>query len=223
MAIPPALGASWKFIWNEVADVHALWKVHEQLFGKGEKRIDLLNACASNFFAVAQEAFLLAIQLKLSKLGDPAMTGKYDNMTLAKLSDEIKSTFAGKACPSSQKLSARLDTRLQDYASKSEKVRERRNKYFAHSDHATALNIRPVPLLTPTREEINGALESLRSFMRVVETHFGEPYTSYNNVSTIHDGESLIVSLKYSLRYQEMQKAEKIDWFDFRQSPWNDA
>ncbi len=158
MPFSPALEASWKFIQNQVIDIHIHWKFHEQLFGRGQKRLDLINESAPNFFYLTQEALLLAIQLKLSKLGDPASMGRHENMTLAKLRDEILSECMSLASKSSEAFIARLDACLKDYGVKSEKARERRNKILAHTDHAAAMNKLVIPLLTPTRQEIEDAL-----------------------------------------------------------------
>jgi hypothetical protein len=220
MPIPAALEPSWKFIYNEVVDIHLHWKFFEQLFGRGQRRLDLLNECAPNFFYLVQDAMLLVIQLRLCKFGDPAATGKNQNMTLAKLRDEIQS----QGDPDSGKMRifiTRLDACLADYGAKCGKVRIRRNKFLAHTDQLKAMNV--VPLLGPTRQEIDDALDSLRIFMRAVEDYFAETPIAYNHVLTIHDGEAVVTALKYNLRYMELQHAEVFPYFDYEKSPWANA
>jgi len=143
--------------------MHGQWKVHEQLFGKGKKRLDLLAQEASNFFSIVQQALLMDIQLTLSKLGDPGRSGKFENMTLEKLMEEIKD-LDPHPVPEALKFHKKLEACLADFADKSTKVRERRNKYLAHLDYDVALDLRPEPLETPTRTEIEEALNSVDAF-----------------------------------------------------------
>ena len=203
--------------------VHIQWKMLEQVFGKGQKRMDLLAECASNFFVMVQWAVLLDIQLTISKLGDPAQSGKFGNMTLAKLAEEVEQSDPKPVTELVDNFHKRIAACLQDFSQKSAKVRERRNKYLAHSDYDTALDRRPVPILTPTRREIEASLESLRALMRELELHFGEPSTAYSDSATIHDGEDLIMWLKWAHRYDELMTDETIDWNDWRMSPFAGA
>jgi hypothetical protein len=222
MPIPPEVEPSWKFIWGQVVNMNGQWKMHEQLFGKGPKRMELLAKHASNFFAMVQQTFLLDVQLTLSKLGDPSQSGKFDNMTLAKLADEIREAAPN---PSDEAIAFHQEMAacLSDFADKSKQVRERRNKYLAHLDYDVALDQLPIPLETPTRREIEEALQSVTAFMWTIEKYFGEATTVYNHVNTIHDGDDVVRALKGAARYFELVRAGKIDWTDLTNSPWANA
>jgi hypothetical protein len=223
MPIPPEIVPSWEFNWHQVVDAHTQWTLLEQLFGKSNKRMELLAGDASNFFAVVQRTFLLDIQLTLSKLGDAAKTGRFDNMTLAKLADEIEQLYPKPLVESTDWFLGQLAIRMAEFSRSSCKVRERRNKFLAHLDYSVALGTHPVTLETPTRKEIEEALDSLRSVMREVERFFEEAATAYGHVVTIHDGDDLVDLLKRAARYRELVESEKISWDDWTQSPWANA
>jgi hypothetical protein len=222
MPIPALVEPSWKFIWNQIAYLHFQWKIHEQLCGKGQKRMDLLAGDAHNFFGIIQQALLTEVQLTLSKLGDSARSHRFENMTLAKLVEEIQLIDPNPNAEGAE-FYERLAVCQADFADKSRKVRERRNKYLAHSDYDVALDLRLVPLETPTRAEIEEALKSLTAFMWVIEAHFGEGITVYSQVVTDYDADDLVNLLKQAERYKELIIAGKLPWTDLRESAWSDA
>lgn len=154
MPIPNAFEPSWKFIWNEVVDVHAKWKIHEQLFAKGQKLLDLLMDTSSNFFAVVQDVLLLSVQLTISKLGDRPRMGGFENLNLAKPAEEAYASDSGENAGEKAAFRGRLTGRLAVFAEGSRNVRERRNKYLAHLGYDVALNTSTTPLLSVSRHEM---------------------------------------------------------------------
>jgi hypothetical protein len=206
-----------------VLDVHAKWKIHEQLFGSGQKRLDLLMRTSPNFFAIIQETLLISIQLTISKLGDPAKSGKFDNMTLAKLVAQVQEHDMEGDVGKKSIFNADIDTRLVEFGTASDKVRERRNKLLAHLDYGTALNLHPMPITGVTRKEIEAALSALRTLVREVEDYVGESPTAYQNVVLTWDGDLLISSLKHAQRYLELEKDGTVSYDDWRTSQWADA
>lgn len=134
MAMSSGIGATWSGLLKEVAYVHWQWNMFCQLFGKSPERLDLLNQCAAQFFAVIQRTMLADIQLTLSKLGDPAKTqGRFPNATLEKLLEEIQAVEEQSA------FVVRLKTHLRKYRADCERMRKRRNKYLAHFDYDTVV------------------------------------------------------------------------------------
>jgi hypothetical protein len=222
MAIPSALEETWKYLWSEVVMLHAQWKIHEQLFGKGEKRLRLLNECASNFFFLVQQTFLLEIQLAICKLGDPPRSMGFDNLTLARLILEVKASDQDSGSKKAAKFYGRLGRRLEVFKGRSKNIRERRNKDLAHCDMATA-RMMPVHLGSPSRREITKALETLTRFMRDVERYFGEASTAYWSVSTMQDGDNLVGWLKSGRRFREIHEAGLVDMYDYSNSEWRDV
>src|SRR5262252_1250852 len=125
MAIPAKLRPSWTFLHTQVIWLHGRWELFNQLYGKSPERMDFLNRTAPTFFALLQGILLNDLQLTLSKLADPATTGKRRNLTLETLLEEIKNL------PEPQ-LAAQLTPLLEHYRAASSGTRVRRNKDIAH-------------------------------------------------------------------------------------------
>src|ERR1700757_3279717 len=85
MTIPSGVAEVFEELRKEIIWLHARWILYNQLYGKSEKRVDLLNESAGTFFYVVQETFLADVHIALSKLSDPAATGRFDNLSLEQL------------------------------------------------------------------------------------------------------------------------------------------
>lgn len=83
--IPIPVAEVYEELKNEVTWLHGRWIIYGQLFGKSERRIEMLNDCASAFFFIVQNVLLGEVQVALSKLTDPATTGKHENLSLEQL------------------------------------------------------------------------------------------------------------------------------------------
>jgi hypothetical protein len=59
------------------------------IFAESPKRIELLNEAAGTFFYIIQEVLLNEVQVCLSKLTDPAKSGKYNNLSLEQLQSQL--------------------------------------------------------------------------------------------------------------------------------------
>jgi hypothetical protein len=80
----------------------------------------------------------------------------------------------------------------------------------------------PVPILTPTRAEIEGALATLRSVLYIVTAHFDENSTAYKLVAADGTGESLIGTIKAGMRYYELVREGTLNG-DIHLSKWGNA
>jgi hypothetical protein len=87
---PEQFAAIFDQLSTEVTWLHARWKLYRQLFAESPSRIDMLNECAAAIFYVIQDVLLGEVQVMLSKLTDPASSGKYDNLSLERLQIEVE-------------------------------------------------------------------------------------------------------------------------------------
>src|SRR5215472_2229378 len=87
--MPNEITGTWEFLHGEVVWLHGRWSMYRQLFGTNENRVNLLNKVAPNYFGTIQNIQLDEVQLTLSRLGDPAQTGKRQNLTLETLVGEL--------------------------------------------------------------------------------------------------------------------------------------
>lgn len=209
--IPAPIHDLWVTIKSEVVWLHGRWIIYRQLYGTSQERIDVLNRSASTFFNVLQKTLLHDVQLSLSKLGDPAGSGKRKNLTLAALVAALEgvgeSSVVSKLAP--------LVTTFDDAC---KNLRHRRNKWIAHFDLGTMLDSKVKPLEGPSRAEIEAALKALRDVMNCVELHFTESQTIYEHFVMNNDGEYLISTLKQGLRYRELVKQKVIAHDDLRKN-----
>jgi AbiU2 len=216
MTIPSGVAEVFEELRKEIIWLHARWILYNQLYGKSEKRVDLLNESAGTFFYVVQETFLADVHIALSKLSDPAATGRFDNLSLEQLQIRIDAERVSDLSNKTRPLLAAFRARCAPF-------RELRNKTLAHYDLDTALQ-RAIPLPPTSREMVNGALETLRGYMNAIEGHYEDSETAYDYfVMHASDGDSVAHLLKAGLRYDQLCREEVISWDDFRQSDWHDA
>jgi hypothetical protein len=216
MTIPPGVADVFEELKKEIIWLHARWILYTQLYGKSERRVDLLNESAGTFFYVVQETFLADLHITLSKLSDPAVAGRFDNLSLEQLQIRIDGERVSDLSDETRPLLAMFRTRCAPF-------RELRNKTLAHYDLDTALQ-RATPLPPTSREMVNGALETLRDYMNAIEGYYEDSETAYNHfVMHASDGDSLAHLLKAGLRYDQLCQEEVINWDDFQQSDWYDA
>ncbi|QOY22207.1 hypothetical protein FYK61_12880 [Xanthomonas citri] len=217
--MPFALGVSaidhiWRAIDYEVAWLHGRWAIYRQLFGTSETRVDVLNRSAGTFAHMLQDVLLDDVQLGLAKLGDPATTrirgAVVENLTLFNLCQSVTASGA---------LVAELPPLLAAYNNACAKARDRRNKRIAHFDLKTMLKAK-ASLRGPSREEIEVALEALRSVMNCIALHFTGTQTVYELIVLDNDGDSLIATLTRGLRYRELVEDGAIPHGDLRSSSW---
>lgn len=82
---PDKIRKLWTTLHRETIWLHGRWIIYLQLFGTNEQRVQLLNESGGTFFKLLKDILLHDVQLTLSKLGDPAVSCKKENMTLRAL------------------------------------------------------------------------------------------------------------------------------------------
>jgi hypothetical protein len=151
------------------------------------------------------------VHLTLSRLGDPARTGRRRNLTLETLAEEIEQLGeAGLALVVRQKLEA--------YRDACDLIVERRNRRIAHYDWQTHQPASTEGLQGPSRAEIKNAMDALRILMRAVFEHFEHSYMAYEHFVMNDDGENLMLAVAQALRYRELRESGAIPHTDFAES-----
>jgi hypothetical protein len=131
--LPPAIGEVFEELNYQINWLHAKWIVYRQLFGYSERRIELLNECASACFRILHDALIGEIHVTLCKLTDPANSRKDENLSLEQLQKRLEAQ-------SKDDLVNNLRTLLDDLKRKCEPIRLRRHKQLAHLDLNIALH-----------------------------------------------------------------------------------
>ena len=211
MPIPHEIEEIWNFLHKEVTWLHGRWRMYRQVYATSEARVEALNKVAPTFFGTLQNILLDEVQLTLSRLADPARTGRRENLTLETLIEGIDTL-------DSPSLAAELRVGLEAYRSACEAILRRRNRRIAHYDLNTHVSVGGERLDGPSRAEIEGALDALRAFMRAVYQHFENSHMAYELFSMFDDAESLMRGVSQALRYRELQDTGRISEDDLIQS-----
>ena len=214
--IPSTIDQVYEELKIEITWLHGRWIIYRQLFAESERRIDLLNECASTFFYIIQDVLLGEIQVSLSKLTDPAVSGKFANLSLEQLQARVETH--GDA-----QLAAQLRLILDTLHSKCPPFRAWRNKQLAHLDLTTAMKSDLNPLPGISRQMIEEALALVRQYMNAIERHYHDSEIGYEHFMMSSDGEALVAMLRYGLRYEELLQGESLPLDDWCQGKWHDA
>ncbi len=165
--VPSAIAKIYDELRFEITWLHGRWLTFREIFAESQSRIDLLNESAGYFFYVIQDVLLDEVQVCLSKLTDPAATGKLENLSLEKLQSILE-------LHGDSGLAMRCRIILDSIQIQCGAFRVRRNKELAHLDLATALKQLPNPLPGVSRNMIEDALQSVRDFMNAIEVHYND-------------------------------------------------
>lgn len=163
------------------------WLLYQQLFGS-KARIALLNDSGGHLFHVLQHSMLDRFLLGLSRLTDPAKTGKHANLSLAALVEEVDQQ---------PELQDRLSLQLELLHESVAAMRVHRNKRVAHADLA-ALTDPEAALQGYKIDDVESALNRVAEFLNSYELESNESQTTYAQciLPMGHDGERLVRCLK---------------------------
>lgn len=214
--LPPQIAEVYTTLSTEVTWLHGRWICYRQLFAESEHRIEMLNACASTFFFIIQDVLFDEVQVCLSKLTDPAKTGKNENLSLEQLQTRLEQ-YGDMNLAASNRLT------LDSLRLAVSPFREWRNKQLAHFDLLTAMKLSPNPLPDMSRQLIEDALSLVRQYLNAIEQHYNNSEIGYENFIMSSDGNALLATLRYGLRYEELLIEQKIPYDDWIRGKWHDT
>ncbi len=142
------------------------WAIFQELYERGQERIDLLNRAASNFFWFLHKLLFEDAMLHLSRLTDPQVSnGVKSNLTVHRLPSLI----------SDPKLKISVESAIKELEESCGFARVMRNRRLAHADLRTARNEHPDSLPAVKSEDIARALQCLRTVLLLIEKHYRIP------------------------------------------------
>ena len=145
------------------------WSNFQELFGKGQERIDLLNKAASNFFHFLHRLFFEDAMLHLCRLTDPPKTrlrtGDRENLSVLALSEMISDPV----------LKASVRTKTNQVRKSCEFARKWRNQRLAHTDLINRRRGHALTLPSVRDNDIENGLKSIGDLLTMVEDHYGLP------------------------------------------------
>jgi hypothetical protein len=196
----PDLGTIYYELWNECGVVHIEWDEFKELYGSGQRRVDLLNTAAGPFFRLVQSALMDSILLRLCRMTDPPKTTGKQNLTLEQLADKISETDQ----PFGQEVS-----RLAIHArSRCEFARDSRNRRIAHRDLYLALKKGKARPLTSIRvEDIDGALQEVVNVIQTVNMYYFNSGVIFKGIPpTAGYATSLLCVLRDGVKAEEARR-----------------
>lgn len=214
--IPTPIAEVYEELKTEITWLHGRWIVYRQLFGESERRIEMLNECASAFFYIVQDVLLGEVQVSLCKLTDPASVGKLDNLSLEQLQKRLKTYEDKSFSDQTQPLLASLRIKCQPF-------RVWRNKRFAHLDLTTSMQSISSPLPGISLQMIEEALSLVRDYMNNIENYYNDKDIGYQHFIMSSDGDYLLALLRNGLRYEELLQKGVVSYDDTQCGKWNDA
>jgi len=196
------LGPVYTEIDQDVTRIHAYWKLILQLFGSQES-VDILNRSAGFAIRTIQNSLTDSVILRIAKLTDPAKTGRFENLSLSNLIDDLPSE------PTDAVLRDHLATKLASIKTVVDGMRTIRNKRIAHRDHASA--IKPAEkILGVPRSVFDKSIRLIREFMHEIQRHYGFEGTPYDLVELGRDGDSLLFYLQCGQKFIDLHEGVKL-------------
>lgn len=214
--VPAHFIAVYDELRSEITWLHGRWLTYRELFAESPKRIELLNEAAGTFFYIIQEVLLNEVQVCLSKLTDPAKSGKNNNLSL----EQLQSQLHQHGDPT---LTTKCRTLLDKIHCQCQVFRIRRDKTLAHLDLPTAMKQLPQPLPGVSRQMIEDALETVRHYMNAIEAHYNVNEWVYEHFILNHGSAALLATLRAGLRYEELVQERALPHDDWRKGNWSDA
>jgi hypothetical protein len=207
----------YKELQSQVVWLHGRWICYRQLYAASPKRIDLLNESGATFFFFVKDVLYDEVQVTLSKLTDPATTSrKFENLSLKQLQGRLASFGDASLTVNCRKLLETLRLQCAPF-------RLRRHKKLAHLDLSTALRIQSQPLPAISRQMVEDALLTIRTYLNTIEAHYNVSELMYEHFVMTNDGEALVATLRAGQRYEELVKERQIPFDDWRKGKWHDA
>ncbi len=154
-------GAVFYHAYNEWCALQFTWQQYENLFGRGEERVALLNKAGASFFGQVDRHFFAACVLAVCRLGDPAETGNKRNLTVKAFKKFMNTT----------ERQEKLHSLLQNVDGKSEFARDWRNRHISHSDYDLRLGA-ATPLKGATRAKMSEAIDSIHKVFGFIGLEF---------------------------------------------------
>lgn len=189
----------YKQVSQQVARLHAYWKIFGQLYASAQQR-QLLDKMAPDFFGIVEESLTESVFMTLSRLTDPAETRRGrntdQNLSLARLVETIQDA--------DNEFNQAVNTSLRDIQHHCRVFRDWRNRVIAHTDQPTAFQIRPLP--TILQAEADQALRLIRRLMHQIEHHRQKGDVQYEDVILRGDGDTILFFLQQIEEHDNEQR-----------------
>ena len=165
-AMGPDLGQLCHELRDDFDWLRRKWSEFQELYGKGQERIDLLNISASNFFYFLHRLLFEDAMMHLCRLTDRPQMQDRETLTVRALIEMI----------SDPALKAPVQIKLKEVMEYCLFARKWRNSRLAHTDLEILRDGHALALPPVTSTSIDGALKSIGDLLTLIEGNFGLPH-----------------------------------------------
>jgi len=183
---------------NEVSWIQFLWLEFNELFGKDEQRVNMLNKIAPDFFQMTQTILLESILLAITRITDPEESN---------IGGETKRNLTIKAIPKyiidNPKFKKKINRKIEQIMDISSSFRDWRNRHIAHKDLILSIkNHDSKPLKTLTRQDIRLTVERFHQLFNDLEIYYQLPKSYFDLMIIGKSSSTLIYYLENGIKYQ---------------------
>lgn len=205
------LGTVFHHCCQNFFNITVLWDEFVTLFGTPE-RVALMNEAGSRLAHDIFWQFLNGVTLGITRLLDPPETGKFRNLTLARL---------GELCP--QSISTEVGRQLTEIENSSVTFRALRDKVIAHNDVDHAMG-RAQAVQYASRRDITVVLKKILELLNTIDFHFTKSTThimpmgnwhALSHLFYLHRGALIKQEILADLPNHDRSLYAKYDWPDF--------
>lgn len=188
-AMAPSLSGQYYALEREIDWLHRAFHEYEALYGDDKARIDLLNQTAPRLFLILENALWGDILLGLAHITGPIRSAGHDNLTINRL-------------PALCDVSIRPHVQqvVDAAAAAAAFCKEPRNRYYAHRDLKTMVDVANAAFTLGSRAQMKDALDALVPVLDAIS----DPYQGITNVFYRRpEADKLVHLLGEGLRSQE--------------------
>jgi len=157
--VPESIREIFMWLCQDVVALQSKWDFYLELYGK-EENTDLLSELAPWSFNLIEESLRNDMTMAISRLSDPSITIRKENLSLATLVEK---------CAAIEGLKAQLA----DFQVACQPISQWRNRHVGHKDFNTTIRPRENPLPGISKPQINEIIKLATRLLKSVSFHFG--------------------------------------------------
>jgi hypothetical protein len=169
------------------------WREYQELYARGQERIDLLNSVASNFFYFLNKLFFEDALLHLCRLTDPPRSCGRNTLSVMRLAEEVTDPA----------LKSAVQTRADIAKNRCDFARDWRNQKLAHTDLESLRIGQAVVLPKVDATDIEDAMKTIDAVLTFLEAHHGIPHSI--SIRDPWGAKSLIGYLSHGKKLREQE------------------
>ena len=195
MTMSPELQQDYDLLQNEVGALRYRLGEYIALFVSTRERIDMLNAVAGVFFRMLSETLWGDMLMHLGRITDPATQGRFDNLSLERLSQTVDDAYK-------PNVKAAVEAALAAAGF----ARDGRNKVYAHRDLDTVRDPQGSNITLGSVDQMREAITLCEAALDTVARCYGAIRGTYFHDIRYGIAEDMLHTLEAGYRAQYAQQ-----------------